>query len=174
MEGTLVTSETRNETLAQIKAQNVRVINCHIVTMLTLCFLSGLHKFWPINFLEIFFWSKGPYWKSASSKRLNSVNYMYPRTTIDKKHKPNPWKRLLLEWLHVTCCIMSFFGTTPLFSGPYPQPPLSPWCQVIKLILKVAWMHAVQLKYNPHCNEIMTRFLNLNLQMMYLLVTPSR
>ena len=57
---------------------------------------------------------------------------------------------------------MSFSETTPLFFGPYPHPPLSPQCQVIKLTLKVAWMHAVPLKYNSRCNEIVARFLTLN------------
>ena len=42
---------------------------CHLVTMLTLSFLgSSLCKFWPINFLWVFFWSRDLYWKSASSK----------------------------------------------------------------------------------------------------------
>ena len=91
-----------------------------------------------------------------------STNYMHLHTTIDKKHKPNPWKWLVSEWLHVTCCIMSFSETTPLFFGPYPHPLLSPRCQVIKLTLKVAWMHTVPLKYNSRCNEIVARFLTLN------------
>ena len=54
---------------------------------------------------------------------------------------------------HITGCIKPYYKTTPLFPG------LSSQCQVIKLPLKVVWMHAVPLKYNPCRNEIMTSFL---------------
>ena len=55
-----------------------------------------------------------------------------------------------------------FFWDYPSVFWSLPPPPLSPRCQVIKLTLKVAWMHAVPLKYNSRCNEIVARFLTLN------------
>ena len=58
--------------------------------------------------------------------------------------------------LHVTWYIKPYFETTPLFSG------LSPRSQVVKLSLKVVWMHTVPLKYNSRRNEITTRFLTFN------------